>query len=38
MDVGGLSALNTTLKKPQKVYKNKSDKNKLTGKSTILTK
>jgi hypothetical protein len=38
MDVGGLSVLNTTLKKSKKVRKNKSDKNKLRGKSTTLTK
>jgi hypothetical protein len=38
MDVGGPSALNTTLKKPKKVRKNKSDKTKLRGKSTTLTK
>jgi hypothetical protein len=33
MDVGGPSALNTTLKTPQKARKNKSNKNKLTGQS-----
>jgi hypothetical protein len=38
MDVGGPSALNTTLKTPKKVRKNISDKNKLIGESTILTK
>jgi hypothetical protein len=38
MDVGGPSALNTTLKKPQKSVKNKSGKDKLIGKPTTLTK
>jgi hypothetical protein len=38
MDIGGPSVLNTTLKKPRKVHKNKSDNSKLIGKSTILTK
>jgi hypothetical protein len=37
MDVVGPSALNTTLKKPRKVYKNKSE-NKPTEKSTTLIK
>jgi hypothetical protein len=38
MDIGGPSALNTILKKPKNCIKNKSDKDKLIGKSTILTK
>jgi hypothetical protein len=37
MDIGGPSALNTSLDKPRKVYENKSDK-KTNRKSAILTK
>jgi hypothetical protein len=38
MDVGGPSTLITTLKTPKKSILKQSDKDKLTGKSTILTK
>jgi hypothetical protein len=38
VDVGDPSALNTTPKKHKKYIKNKSDKDKLIGKLTVLTK
>ena len=37
MDVGGPAALNTTIKKPRKVNRNKAEKNKPLEKPTILT-
>jgi hypothetical protein len=38
MDIGGPSALNTNPKKPKNYIKHKPDKDKLIGKSIILTK